>query len=41
MKQYDDEQAELEMKIETMKKTLSEEKVNTVDIKHFISLIRV
>lgn len=40
MKQYDDEQAELEIKIEEMKKALAEEKVNTVDIKHFISLIR-
>ena len=40
MKQYDDEQAELETKIEEMKKALAEEKVNTVDIKHFISLIR-
>ena len=40
MKQYDDEQAELETKIEEMKKVLAEEKMNTVDIKHFISLIR-
>lgn len=40
MKQYDEEQAELETKIEEMKKSLAEEKVNTVDIKHFISLIR-
>ena len=40
MKQYDDEQAELETKMETMKKELSEEKASTVDIKHFISLIR-
>ena len=40
MKQYDDEQAELETKIEEMEKKLSEEKVNAVDIKHFISLIR-
>ena len=40
MKQYDDEQAELETKIEEMKKALAEEKVNTVDIKHFISLIQ-
>ena len=39
MKQYDEEQAELETKIEDMKKSLAEEKVNTVDIKHFISLI--
>lgn len=30
MKQYDDEQAELETKIEEMKKALAEEKVNTV-----------
>ena len=40
MKQYDDEQAELETKIEEMEKELTEEKANTVDIKHFISLIR-
>lgn len=40
MKQYDNEQAELETKIEEMKKSLAEEKVNTVDIKQFISLIR-
>ena len=40
MKQYDDEQAELETKMETMKTELAEEKVNAVDIKHFISLIR-
>lgn len=40
MKQYDDEQAELETKIESMEKELTEEKVNAVDIKHFISLIR-
>ena len=40
MKQYDDEQAELETKIEEMQKELTEEKANTVDIKHFISLIR-
>ena len=40
MKQYDDEQAELETKIEEMEKELTEEKTNTVDIKHFISLIR-
>ena len=40
MKQYDDEQAELETKIEEMKKALAKEKVNTVDIKHFISLTR-
>ena len=39
MKQYDEEQAELETKIEDMKKSLAEEKVNTVDIKHFISLM--
>ena len=35
MNQYDDEQAELEAKIETMKKELSEEKDNTMDIQHF------
>ncbi len=40
MKQYDDEQAELEMKMEAMKKELSEEKDSTMDIQHFISLIR-
>ncbi len=40
MKQYDNEQAELETKIEEMQKELTEEKANTVDIKHFISLIR-
>lgn len=40
MKQYDDEQAELETKMETMKIELAEEKVSSVDIKHFISLIR-
>ena len=40
MKQYDDEQAELETKIEEMQKELTEERANTVDIKHFISLIR-
>ena len=40
MKQYDDEQAELETKMETIKTELAEEKVSSVDIKHFISLIR-
>ena len=40
MKQYDDEQAELEAKMETMKKELSEEKDSTMDIQHFVSLIR-
>ena len=40
MKQYDDEQAELETKMETMKTELAEEKASPVDIKHFISLIR-
>ena len=40
MKQYDDEQAELETKIEAMEQELAEEKVNKVDVKHFISLIR-
>lgn len=33
-------QSELEVKMETMKKELSEEKDSTMDIKHFISLIR-
>ena len=41
MKQYDDEQAELETKMETMKTELAEEKVSSVDIKHFISLMVV
>ena len=40
MKQYDDEQVELEMKMEAMKKELSEEKDSTMDIQHFVSLIR-
>ncbi|HBG1964574.1 Recombinase [Clostridioides difficile] len=40
MKQYDDEQAELETKIEAMEQELAEEKVNKIDVKHFISLIR-
>jgi len=40
MKQYDDEQAELETKMETMKMKLSEEKDSTLDIQHFVSLIR-
>ena len=40
MKQYDDEQAELEMKMEAMKKEFSEEKDSTMDIQHFVSLIR-
>jgi len=40
MKQYDDEQAELEMKMEAMRKELSEEKDSTMDIQHFVSLIR-
>ena len=40
MKQYDEEQEELETKIEAMKKAFAEEKVSTVDIKRFISLIR-
>ena len=40
MKQYDDEQAELEMKMEAMRKELSEEKDSTMAIQHFVSLIR-
>lgn len=40
MKQYDDEQAELEAKIEAMKIELAEEKESSADIKQFISLIR-
>ena len=39
MQQYDSEQASLETKIEEMHQALAEEKVNTVDIGHFISLI--
>lgn len=39
MKQYDDEQAELETKIEALQQEIPEEKVNSVDINHFISLI--
>ena len=37
MKQYDDEQAELETKIEEMQKELTEEKANTVDAVKFQS----
>lgn len=40
IKRYDDEQSELETKIEAMEQGLAEEKVNKVDVKHFISLIR-
>ena len=34
MKQYDDEQAELETKIEAVEQELAEEKVNKVDVKY-------
>lgn len=40
MAQYDNEQAELETKIEKIKETLSEDKVKPLNIEHFISLIR-
>ncbi len=40
MTQYDNEQAELETKIEKIKETLSDEKVKPLNIEHFISLIR-
>jgi len=40
MNQYEDEQAELETKMEAMKTDLPEEKVSSVDIKHFNLLIR-
>ena len=37
---YDSEQAELESKMETMKSEIAEDKSSSVDIRHFISLIR-
>ena len=40
MAQYDSEQAELESKMETMKSEIAEDKSSSVDIQHFISLIR-
>jgi hypothetical protein len=40
MQQYDDEQAELEVKIEKLQASLSESKEKTVNIEHFIQLIR-
>ena len=40
MKQYDDEQAELEGKMEKLKESLSEETENPPDIEHFIGIIR-
>ena len=40
MKQYDEEQAELETKMKAIQEQLSEEKTSSVDLKHFISLIR-
>ena len=40
MAQYDSEQAELESQMETMKSEIAEDKSSSVDIRHFISLIR-
>ena len=40
MKQYDDEQAEMEAKIEFLEKSLTEEKLKSPDIDQIISLIR-
>lgn len=40
MKQYDDEQNELEIKMEQLKSVLSQEKEKPLDIEHFIRLIR-
>ena len=40
MAQYDSEQAELESQMETMKSEIAEDKSSSVDIQHFISLIR-
>ena len=40
MAQYDSEQAELESKMETMKSEIAEDRSSSVDIQHFISLIR-
>ena len=40
MAQYDNEQAELETKIEKIKVNLTEDKVKPLNIEHFISLIR-
>ena len=40
MAQYDNEQAELETKIEKIKETLLDDKVKPLNIEHFISLIR-
>ncbi len=40
MKQYDDEQAELEKKIELVRENIAENKTAPTDIKHFISLIQ-
>lgn len=40
IKQYDDEQAELEVKIEAVQQEISKEKDNDLDIKNFISIIR-
>ncbi len=40
MTQYDNEQGELEVKIKKIESELSEDRSKTVDIEHFISLIR-
>ena len=40
MMQYDNEQSELEVKIDKIKETLSEDRVKPLNIEHFISLIR-
>ncbi len=40
MKQYDDEQAELEVKMDKLKENFTEEQGKPLDIAHFISLIR-
>ena len=40
MQQYDKEQEELETKMEVMRKELAENKDKSIDVKHFISLIR-
>jgi hypothetical protein len=40
MKQYDDEQAELETKIKKLEASISEDKEKSLDIEHFIRLIQ-
>lgn len=40
MKQYDDEQAELEVKIEKLQSEVADNKEKPLDIEHFIALIR-